>query len=123
MTSWMPTSKQCLKSKTRTKTCRLRVGLWVLFDSRIAHQSVVRPFNRSTTCIVLGVPVSSESELLDAISPQYIAALIYRVIIDACPMVSQLHCELALGVSFPMGSKNGTTVGDGMSQHFGRRIL
>ena len=79
-----------------------------MFDSRIAHQSVVRPFNRSTTCIVLGVPVSSESELLDAISPQYIAALIYRVIIDACPMVSQLHCELALGVSFPIGSKNGT---------------
>ncbi|KAF8824434.1 hypothetical protein HHX47_DHR8000359 [Lentinula edodes] len=48
------------------------------------------------------------SELLDTISPQYIADLISWGAIGARTTESQLHRELASGVSFPIGFKNGT---------------
>jgi 3-deoxy-7-phosphoheptulonate synthase len=54
----------------------------------------------------LGVPVGSE--LLDTVSPQYIADLISWGAIGARTTESQLHRELASGVSFPVGFKNGT---------------
>ncbi|KDQ54479.1 hypothetical protein JAAARDRAFT_181914 [Jaapia argillacea MUCL 33604] len=54
----------------------------------------------------LGLPVGSE--LLDTISPQYIADLISWGAIGARTTESQLHRELASGVSFPIGFKNGT---------------
>lgn len=54
----------------------------------------------------IGVPVGSE--LLDTISPQYIADLISWGAIGARTTESQLHRELASGVSFPIGFKNGT---------------
>jgi len=54
----------------------------------------------------LGVPVGSE--LLDTISPQYIADLTSWGAIGARTTESQLHRELASGVSFPIGFKNGT---------------
>ncbi|ETW79886.1 hypothetical protein HETIRDRAFT_428267 [Heterobasidion irregulare TC 32-1] len=54
----------------------------------------------------LGVPVGSE--LLDTISPQYIADLMSWGAIGARTTESQLHRELASGVSFPIGFKNGT---------------
>lgn len=54
----------------------------------------------------LGVPVGSE--LLDTISPQFIADLISWGAIGARTTESQLHRELASGVSFPIGFKNGT---------------
>ncbi|THV00606.1 3-deoxy-7-phosphoheptulonate synthase [Dendrothele bispora CBS 962.96] len=54
----------------------------------------------------LGVPVGSE--LLDTISPQYISDLISWGAIGARTTESQLHRELASGVSFPIGFKNGT---------------
>ncbi|KAH8822357.1 3-deoxy-7-phosphoheptulonate synthase [Flagelloscypha sp. PMI_526] len=54
----------------------------------------------------LGVPVGSE--LLDTISPQYIADLISWGAIGARTTESQLHRELISGVSFPVGFKNGT---------------
>lgn len=53
-----------------------------------------------------GVPVSSE--LLDLRTPQYISDLISWGCIGARTVESQLHRELASGVSFPMGFKNGT---------------
>ncbi|KAJ7058272.1 hypothetical protein C8F01DRAFT_1150244 [Mycena amicta] len=53
-----------------------------------------------------GVPVGSE--LLDTISPQYLADLISWGAIGARTTESQLHRELASGVSFPIGFKNGT---------------
>jgi 3-deoxy-7-phosphoheptulonate synthase len=49
----------------------------------------------------LGVPVGSE--LLDTISPQYISDLISWGAIGARTTESQLHRELASGVSFPIG--------------------
>ena len=54
----------------------------------------------------LGVPVGSE--LLDTISPQYINDLVSWGAIGARTTESQLHRELASGVSFPIGFKNGT---------------
>jgi 3-deoxy-7-phosphoheptulonate synthase len=54
----------------------------------------------------MGVPVGSE--LLDTISPQYMADLTSWGAIGARTTESQLHRELASGVSFPIGFKNGT---------------
>jgi 3-deoxy-7-phosphoheptulonate synthase len=54
----------------------------------------------------MGIPVGSE--LLDTISPQYISDLISWGAIGARTTESQLHRELASGVSFPIGFKNGT---------------
>ncbi|XP_006455781.1 3-deoxy-7-phosphoheptulonate synthase [Agaricus bisporus var. bisporus H97] len=54
----------------------------------------------------LGLPVGSE--LLDTISPQFISDLISWGAIGARTTESQLHRELASGVSFPVGFKNGT---------------
>ncbi len=54
----------------------------------------------------LGVPAASE--LLDTISPQYIGDLISWGAIGARTTESQVHRELASGMSAPMGFKNGT---------------
>jgi 3-deoxy-7-phosphoheptulonate synthase len=53
-----------------------------------------------------GLPIASE--MLDTISPQYLADLISLGAIGARTTESQLHRELASGLSFPIGYKNGT---------------
>jgi 3-deoxy-7-phosphoheptulonate synthase len=53
-----------------------------------------------------GVPIASE--MLDTISPQFLADLISLGAIGARTTESQLHRELASGLSFPVGFKNGT---------------
>ncbi|MCH2062112.1 MAG: 3-deoxy-7-phosphoheptulonate synthase [Roseibacillus sp.] len=54
----------------------------------------------------LGVPAGTE--FLDTISPQYIADLIAWGAIGARTTESQIHRELASGLSMPVGFKNGT---------------
>lgn len=54
----------------------------------------------------MGVPLASE--LLDTISPQFLADLLSVGAIGARTTESQLHRELASGLSFPVGFKNGT---------------
>ncbi|KAI9092458.1 hypothetical protein DFS34DRAFT_707333 [Phlyctochytrium arcticum] len=54
----------------------------------------------------MGLPVGCE--LLDTISPQFLGDLISWGAIGARTTESQLHRELASGVSFPVGFKNGT---------------
>lgn len=54
----------------------------------------------------LGVPAGSE--MLDVISPQYIGDLISWGAIGARTTESQIHRELASGLSAPVGFKNGT---------------
>jgi len=66
---------------------------------RIARQLLV-DINR------LGVPAGSE--FLDVISPQYIGDLIAWGAIGARTTESQVHRELASGLSAPVGFKNGT---------------
>ena len=51
------------------------------------------------------------SEMLDTISPQFLADLISLGAIGARTTESQLHRELASGLSFPIGFKNGTDGG------------
>ena len=66
---------------------------------RIARQLLV-DINRA------GVPAASE--FLDVISPQYIGDLIAWGAIGARTTESQVHRELASGLSAPVGFKNGT---------------
>ena len=66
---------------------------------RIARQLLV-DINR------LGVPAAGE--FLDTISPQYIADLVSWGAIGARTTESQVHRELASGLSAPIGFKNGT---------------
>ncbi|RYP78696.1 hypothetical protein DL771_000363 [Monosporascus sp. 5C6A] len=53
-----------------------------------------------------GVPLATE--MLDTISPQFLADFISVGAIGARTTESQLHRELASGLSFPIGFKNGT---------------
>jgi 3-deoxy-7-phosphoheptulonate synthase len=53
-----------------------------------------------------GMPIASE--MLDTISPQFLADLLSAGAIGARTTESQLHRELASGLSFPVGFKNGT---------------
>ncbi|KAF4122788.1 3-deoxy-7-phosphoheptulonate synthase [Geosmithia morbida] len=53
-----------------------------------------------------GMPIASE--MLDTISPQFLADCISVGAIGARTTESQLHRELASGLSFPVGFKNGT---------------
>ncbi|MDB5912427.1 MAG: phospho-2-dehydro-3-deoxyheptonate aldolase [Ramlibacter sp.] len=66
---------------------------------RIARQLLI-DINR------VGVPAGSE--FLDVISPQYIGDLISWGAIGARTTESQVHRELASGISAPIGFKNGT---------------
>jgi 3-deoxy-7-phosphoheptulonate synthase len=66
---------------------------------RIARQLLI-DINR------MGVPAGSE--FLDVISPQYIGDLISWGAIGARTTESQVHRELASGLSAPIGFKNGT---------------
>ncbi|MEY3018120.1 MAG: 3-deoxy-7-phosphoheptulonate synthase AroG [Pseudomonadota bacterium] len=54
----------------------------------------------------MGMPASSE--MLDMITPQYIADLLSWGAIGARTTESQVHREMASGLSFPVGFKNGT---------------
>lgn len=54
----------------------------------------------------LGLPCGTE--LLDPVTPQYIADLISWTAIGARTTESQTHREMASGVSMPVGFKNGT---------------
>ncbi|MFC5520476.1 3-deoxy-7-phosphoheptulonate synthase [Polaromonas jejuensis] len=75
------------------ETFRIDEGL------RIARQLLI-DINR------LGLPAGSE--FLDVISPQYIGDLIAWGAIGARTTESQVHRELASGLSAPIGFKNGT---------------
>ncbi len=55
----------------------------------------------------MGIPTATE--ILDVIAPQYLCDLITWGAIGARTTESQLHRELASGLSMPIGFKNGTT--------------
>jgi len=55
-----------------------------------------------------GIGVPAATEFLDTISPQYVADLITYGAIGARTTESQIHRELASGLSMPVGFKNGT---------------
>ena len=74
-------------------SCDLPRGL------RVARETLLRINHLGVAC---------GSELLDPITPQYVADLLAWGAIGARTSESQTHRELASGVSMPVGFKNGT---------------
>ncbi|WP_269526135.1 3-deoxy-7-phosphoheptulonate synthase [Coraliomargarita parva] len=68
---------------------------------------IARRFLREV--IEMGVPTATE--LLDPITPQYIADLVCWSAIGARTTESQTHRQMASGLSMPLGFKNGTDGG------------
>ncbi|KAH8649262.1 phospho-2-dehydro-3-deoxyheptonate aldolase [Xylariales sp. PMI_506] len=64
--------------------------------------------SRQMFCDLTGAGMPIASEMLDTISPQFLADCISVGAIGARTTESQLHRELASGLSFPIGFKNGT---------------
>jgi 3-deoxy-7-phosphoheptulonate synthase len=63
---------------------------------------------RSLLCQITALNVPVANEMLDPITPEYVADLISWGAIGARTTESQPHRELASGLSFPIGFKNGT---------------
>ena len=63
---------------------------------------------RDLLCKLTGLGVPVANEMLDPITPEYVADLISWGAIGARTTESQTHRELASGLSFPIGFKNGT---------------
>ncbi len=63
---------------------------------------------RKLLCDINTIGLPAATEFLDVISPQYIADLISWGAIGARTTESQIHRELASGLSCPIGFKNGT---------------
>ncbi|KAJ2677148.1 3-deoxy-7-phosphoheptulonate synthase [Coemansia spiralis] len=63
---------------------------------------------RDLLCQITDMGMPAGCELLDTISPQFLGDLFSWGAIGARTTESQLHRELASGVSFPVGFKNGT---------------
>lgn len=64
--------------------------------------------SRQLFCDLTALDMPIASEMLDTISPQFLADLVSLGAIGARTTESQLHRELASGLSFPVGFKNGT---------------
>ena len=66
---------------------------------------------RRLLCLVTELELPVGSEMLDPITPQYLTDLISWGAIGARTTESQPHREMASGLSFPVGFKNGTDGG------------
>jgi 3-deoxy-7-phosphoheptulonate synthase len=69
------------------------------------------PIARQLLADIIGLGVPTATELLDPITPQYIADLISWSAIGARTTESQTHRQMASGLSMPLGFKNGTDGG------------
>ena len=63
---------------------------------------------RAFLCETLDLGLPTATEFLDPVSPQYIADLVCWAAIGARTSESQMHRQLASGLSMPVGFKNGT---------------
>lgn len=63
---------------------------------------------RQLFCAITAMKLPIASEMLDPITPQYLSDIISWGAIGARTTESQTHRELASGLSFPVGFKNGT---------------
>ena len=75
----------------------------------------MRDHARRVLLDVTRVGIACGSELLDPITPQYIADLVAWASIGARTTESQIHREMASGLSMPVGFKNGTDGGLGVA--------
>ena len=63
---------------------------------------------RRLLCQITEKGVATATEILDPVTPQYIAGLVCWAAIGARTTESQTHREMASGLSMPVGFKNGT---------------
>jgi 3-deoxy-7-phosphoheptulonate synthase len=63
---------------------------------------------RGLLCAITDLGLAVAGEMLDPITPQYLAELVSWGAIGARTTESQTHREMASGLSFPVGFKNGT---------------
>lgn len=63
---------------------------------------------RGLLCAITGMELAVATEMLDPITPEYLADLLSWGAIGARTTESQTHREMASGLSFPVGFKNGT---------------
>lgn len=70
------------------------------------HEGLKQARGLLAEIVDLGLPTAGE--MLDPITPHYLADLICWGAVGARTTESQVHRELASGVSFPVGFKNGT---------------
>jgi 3-deoxy-7-phosphoheptulonate synthase len=63
---------------------------------------------RSLLCAITDMELPVATEMLDPITPEYLADLLSWGAIGARTTESQTHREMASGLSFPVGFKNGT---------------
>ena len=66
---------------------------------------------RQLFCSITAVELPIASEMLDPITPEYLSDIISWGAIGARTTESQTHREMASGLSFPVGFKNGTDGG------------
>jgi 3-deoxy-7-phosphoheptulonate synthase len=66
---------------------------------------------RQLFCSITDIGLPIASEMLDPITPQYLSDMISWGAIGARTTESQTHREMASGLSFPVGFKNGTDGG------------
>jgi 3-deoxy-7-phosphoheptulonate synthase len=66
---------------------------------------------RQLYCSITDIGLPIASEMLDPITPQYLSDMISWGAIGARTTESQTHREMASGLSFPVGFKNGTDGG------------
>ena len=66
---------------------------------------------RQLFCAITDLQLPIASEMLDPITPQYLSDMISWGAIGARTTESQTHREMASGLSFPVGFKNGTDGG------------
>ncbi len=66
---------------------------------------------RQLFCAITDIRLPIASEMLDPITPQYLSDMISWGAIGARTTESQTHREMASGLSFPVGFKNGTDGG------------
>ncbi len=84
----------------------------LIMDPRLDDSSDIRTGLREARkflCEVLDLGTPTATELLDPITPQYIADLICWSAVGARTTESQTHRQMASGLSMPLGFKNATS--------------
>ena len=81
---------------------------YVVDVARDGEDAWFRADTEDYAAIVLDLGLPTATELLDPITPQYIADLICWSAIGARTAESQTHRQMASGLSMPLGFKNGT---------------
>jgi 3-deoxy-7-phosphoheptulonate synthase len=102
----------CIVMRTYFEKPRTTVGWKGLIndpdlDGRFAINRGLR-IARKFLCDVVRLGVPTATEFLDPITPQFVADIVSWGAIGARTTESQVHRELASGLSMPVGFKNGT---------------